>query len=411
MKKKYICADWVLVCDDEFTIIENGAIVFDDKIIDVDSCLKLKTKYPNCTFEYLGKNSVLMPGLINAHVHLEFSANKTTLVYGNFVQWLFSVIKHREELINKASKELLDQKLNDMLQSGVTTIGAISSYGFELESCINTSLNVVYFNEILGSKADMVDTLFADFQQRLDISLSYKKDNFIPAIAIHSAYSTHPFLIREVLKIAKKHNMPVSAHFMESQAENDWLNYSKGEFEQFFQDMLGQSIALTTPIDFLKQFEGLDKLSFAHCTRANKQELQQIKNLNATIIHCPNSNRLLNNDRLNLNFLDDIALSIGTDGLSSNYTLKIFDEIKDGFFMHYDIDTKQLAKKLLLSATNGGAKALGLQKGILKKDYDADIISFKIDDSGVVDSLPVAIILQDTKPTHIFIKGKDEINK
>jgi cytosine/adenosine deaminase-related metal-dependent hydrolase len=175
--------------------------------------------------------------------------------------------------------------------------------------------------------------------------------------------------------------------------------------------MLGQSIALTTPIDFLKQFEGLDKLSFAHCTRANKQELQQIKNLNATIIHCPNSNRLLNNDRLNLNFLDDIALSIGTDGLSSNYTLKIFDEIKDGFFMHYDIDTKQLAKKLLLSATNGGAKALGLQKGILKKDYDADIISFKIDDSGVVDSLPVAIILQDTKPTHIFIKGKDEINK
>ena len=89
---KFISADWLLTCDDNFTIMQNAAIVFDEKILEIDTIEKIQTKYPNETIKYLGKNSVLMPGLINAHVHLEFSANKTTLKYGNFVQWLFSVM-------------------------------------------------------------------------------------------------------------------------------------------------------------------------------------------------------------------------------------------------------------------------------------------------------------------------------
>ena len=167
-----------------------------------------------------------MPGLINTHVHLEFSANKTTLKYGNFVKWLFSVMEHREELIEKATKELIDEELKNMISNGTTSIGAISSYGFDMDSCVDSALNVVYFTEVLGSKADMIDTLFLDFQAKLKSAIAQTSDNFIPAIAIHSPYSTHPFLIREVLSIAKDKKMAVSAHFQESKAENDWLNHS-----------------------------------------------------------------------------------------------------------------------------------------------------------------------------------------
>jgi len=408
----FISADWLLTCDDNFTIMQNAAIVFDEKILEIDSIEKIQTKYPNETIKYLGKNSVLMPGLINAHVHLEFSANKTTLKYGNFVQWLFSVMQNREDLIEKATKELISKELTNMIASGTTSIGAISSYGFDMEACIESPLNIVYFTEVLGSKADMIDTLFVDFQAKLKSAVTHKSDNFIPAIAIHSPYSTHPFLIREVLNMAREKNMSVSAHFQESKAENDWLNYSKGEFEPFFKDMLNQNTSLAKPVEFLKQFSNIKNLSFTHCVEANKEELEEIKKLNASIIHCPNSNRLLNNTILDIDHTKDISLALGTDGLSSNNTLNIFEEMRNAFFMHTTIDTKKLAQKLLLASTKGGAKALGLNKGTLEKNYDADFISFTLPDTCTnEEELATAIILHTTKTTHTYIKGIDELNK
>ena len=409
---KLIYADWLVTCDENFKIIKNGAIAFDEKIIDIGTSDEFQIKYENETQEYLGTNSVLMPGLINTHVHLEFSANKTTLKYGNFVQWLFSVMEHREELIEKATKKLVDEELKNMISNGTTTIGAISSYGFDMESCVESALNVVYFTEVLGSKADMIDTLFVDFKAKLKSAVAQTTDNFIPAIAIHSPYSTHPFLIREVLRIAQESNMAVSAHFQESKAENDWLNYSTGEFESFFKDMLDQHKSLTQPNEFLEQFKNIKHLSFTHCVEANEKELEQIKNLGASITHCPNSNRLLNNSILNISYLDDIPLAMGTDGLSSNNTLNMFEEIRNAFFMHTNLESNQLAEKLLTASTAGGANALGLKKGKLAKDYDADIISFKLPDiCQKEEDLATSIILHTTKTTHTFIKGIDELNR
>lgn len=408
---KLIYADWLLTCDDNFTIIEKGAIAFDEKIIDIGTIDEFQIKYVNEKIEYLGNNSIIMPGLINTHVHLEFSANKTTLKYGNFVKWLFSVMEHREELIEKATTKLIDQELTNMISNGTTSIGAISSYGFDMDSCIKSPLNVVYFTEVLGSKAEMIDTLFLDFQAKLKSAIAHTSNSFIPAIAIHSPYSTHPFLIREVLNIAKAKDMPVSAHFQESKAENDWLNYSTGEFESFFKDILDQHKSLTQPSDFLEQFKNIKHLSFTHCVEANEKELQQIKKLGASITHCPNSNRLLNNSILNMSYLEDIPLAMGTDGLSSNNTLNMFEEIRNAFFMHTNLDSDHLAKKLLLASTKGGAKALGLNKGTLSVNYDSDIISFKLPDICNKEDLATSIILHTSKTTHTYIKGIDELNK
>ena len=404
---KLLTASWIVICDDEFNIIKDGAIVFDKTIIEIGDKEDMKKKYPTLIPKVCGKNSVIMAGLINSHIHLEFCANKTTLKYGNFVKWLFSVIANRDDLIQKATPELIDTELNKMLQNGTTTIGAISSYGFDMVSCVKSPINVVYFAEVLGSKANMVDTLFLDFKERLKSAKAHKSDNFIPAIAIHSPYSTHPILIREVLKIAKENNLAVSTHFQESVAENNWLNYSSGEFESFFKDMLDQHQSLQKPSAFLYQFKDIKNLSFTHCVQANSKELAQIKELDATIIHCPNSNRLLNNAVLNLSFLDNIPLAMGTDGLSSNHTLNMFEELRSAFFIHTNLEPNQLAIKLLLASTNGGAKALGLNKGSLTKGKDADIICFDLpDEIQEKQDLPTAIILHTSKVKQTYIKGE-----
>ena len=132
---KIIKASWLITSNAQNPIIKNGACVYDKQIIEVGEFSSLVNKYKDLSVDDLGANSVLMPGLVNSHVHLEFSANTTTLKYGNFMDWLYSVIKNRETLIEKANEELIEKKLHLMLKTGTTTIGAISSYSYDLNAC------------------------------------------------------------------------------------------------------------------------------------------------------------------------------------------------------------------------------------------------------------------------------------
>lgn len=405
---KILKATWLVTCDNNSTIIENGAVVYDETIIDIDSFEVIQKKYPDENIEDLGENSVLMPGLINSHVHLEFSANKTTLKYGNFLDWLHSVMNNREELVEKSSQVLIEKELKKMLKTGTTTIGAISSYGFDLKPCLQTPLNVVYFNEVIGSKPEMIDTLFSDFKARLNTTLQYKSQRFIPAIAIHSPYSVHPFLLREVLQIAKEKELCVTAHFLESSEEKEWLQDNSGGFLEFFMKLLGQNQSVTSPLEFLEQFKGLRHLSFTHCVEANEEELEKIASLHAVINHCPTSNRLLNNTKLNLKKLGGIPFSLGTDGLSSNNSLSMFDELRNALMIHTHRNVNRLAQKLLKAATLNGAVALGLNKGSLEKGKQSDLIAFYLPDCVCnVEDVATHIILHTKYASRIIIGGND----
>jgi len=404
---KIISANWLVTCDENSSIIENGAVVFDDKIIDIDSLSNIEKKYPNIEITKLDKNSVLMPGLINSHVHLEFSGNTTTLKYGNFYSWLNSVIKHREDLITKANKKFISTKLDRMKKTGTTTIGAISSYSYDLEPCVQSPINTVFFSEVIGSKGDMIDTLFADFKDRLNMAKKHKSSTFIPAIAIHSPYSVHPFLVRETLKLAREENLAVSSHFLESREEFDWLHRDEGLFVEFFKNFLGQTQAVSKPMEFLNLFSNVKNLSFTHCVEASDADLEKIKSLGASINHCVTSNRLLNNTKLDLSKLEDIPFTIGTDGLSSNNSLSMFDELRNALMAHFDKNVIDFSKQLLKAATINGSRALGLNKGAIIKDLDADMITFNLpDEIEDKEDLAMHIILHTKFVDNVIIGGK-----
>ncbi|WP_417328232.1 aminofutalosine deaminase family hydrolase [Halarcobacter sp.] len=407
---KILSASWIITCNEDSAIIKDGAIVFDEKIIDVGTKEFIENKYPEVEIESLGENSVLMPGLINSHVHLEFSSNATTLKYGNFMQWLNSVIASREELVEKATSKLISKKLSKMLKSGTTTIGAISSYSLDIEPCVKTPINTVFFTEVIGSKADMIDNLFADFKARLNTAKKNESKNFIPAIAIHSPYSVHPFLVRETLNLARKDKLAVSSHFLESPEEFEWLHRDEGGFLEFFKNFLGQEKSVTKPMEFLNQFKDIDNLSFTHCVEASDNDLKKIKELNAFVNHCVTSNRLLNNTKLDIDRLIDLKVpfTIGTDGLSSNNSLSMFDELRNCLMMHVDKNPIFFSKSLLQAATINGSKALGLQKGQLVKEKDADIIAINLPDNiKDEEDLCMNVILHTKFVSKVFIGGQN----
>ena len=401
---KILRADFLITCKDDFEIIEDGVIFFDENIIDIKKYSEVKQKDYN--IEYLGENSVILPGLVNPHVHLEFSANRTTLSYGDFITWLGSVIRNREELIEK--REIFIKKaLNNILKSGTTAIGAISSFGGELKECVSSELKVVYFNEILGSRADTVDILFQDFKSRLHISEDMADEKFIPAISVHSPYSTHPVLAKNALDIAIKKNYLISTHFMESQAERDWLDNGTGDFIKFFNSFTPNAKPLCSGLEYLDLFKDTKTL-FTHCTKATKEEIDKIESQNGYITHCPVSNRLLGNGRLKIEQLNENILTLGTDGLSSNISLNLWDEMRMALMLHDNEDINKLAKQLLKMATKNGAKSLMLNSSELKKDKKADIIVVSLPDKIISkDELATHLILNTKEAKKVFIDGKE----
>lgn len=409
---KIILADYILLMDKDFTVIENGGVVFDKSIIEVSSDVEsLKEKYKEAEVILTHKNSVLMPGLINAHTHLEFSGNRTTLEYGSFMGWLNSVMEHREELINSCEDSCMEYALASMLKSGITSIGAISSLGRDLSVCANTPQKVVYFSELIGSNPSSADILFNDFKGRLDNAYYRKSETFFPAIAIHSTYSVHPVLIKKALEIAKEDDLVVSAHFMESSSERKWIDDGKGEFKAFFKKYLNTETPVTDAKRFLEAFKGM-KTIFTHCVHTTEEERMEIENLGATIAHCPVSNRLLGAGRLDLEAIKnrEISYSIATDGLSSNNSLSLFDELRTALMIHYDLDLRILAKDLLRGVTVNPAHALGLNSGEICEGKDADLITFTLpNEIKTEESLAYQIILHTKEVESVYINGEKTI--
>lgn len=387
------------------TILRDHGIVFDKTIIDVSPNNDLRSRYgEQCT--ELGKGSVVVPGLINSHVHLEFSANRSTLAYGSFMPWLSSVIAARDELINECDDECTSRAIEMMLSNGITAFGAVSSYGFDLEPCFKASQKVVFFNELIGSDPQMADALYGNFQERLFASQELKREGFYPSIAIHSPYSVHRILIQKALKYAREKELRVTAHFMESPAEREWLDSNSGAFEPFFKNFLKQTQAANTAEEFLSYFRDVPTL-FTHAVHASEEELTTISEGSHTIIHCPISNRLLGNGVLDLKPLEEknIRFVCGTDGLSSNYTLDLFEEMKIALFLHPSEDLLSLARQLWQSVTSHAAEALQLNCGKITPTFDADILVMRVN-YPINEQLPIHLINQPRVIESVYIQGE-----
>jgi len=387
---------------------ENLAVAFDTKIQAIDSVENLQKLYPNASLETPRENSVLYPGFINTHVHLEFSANKTTLQYGEFMPWLNSVIENREELVGSCGNEVMLNACNEMMRSGVTTFGAISSFGTELEVCTKTPQKVLFFNELIGSNATTADMLYADFLERLAESKNCVNDGIIPAIAIHSPYSVHPIVLQRAIAVAKKEGLPLSAHFLESQAEREWLEKEKGDFLDFFEKFFSTSMPVTNIEEFMNAFNSVPT-HFTHAVQATEEELNFLSSKGHSIAHCPRSNRLLGCGRLSIETLieNDMPFTTATDGLSSNNTLSILDELRAALMLHHLAPLEELASLLIKSITSNPAEIFSLNSGKIEVGKDADFafVTLPAKPSNLK-SIALQTILHVNEVDEVWIEGK-----
>jgi aminodeoxyfutalosine deaminase len=397
---KILVADFIYVSEG---YIQKKAIAFDNVIKNIDSLDVLKKMYPKAEIINTPKNSIIYPGFINSHVHLEFSNNKTSLKYGSFVPWLKSVIKNTD-MIQKCTTNDMKKASKEMLKSGITSFGAISSNGNDLKTCVDAPQRVVFFNEILGSKEENSETSYELFIKRVENSLKYDSQKFKTAISIHSPYSTHPILIKKAISLAKEKKFLLSAHLLESKAEKEWIEEGNGEFYNLYNEFFGITKPINTKQSFIKAFDDIPT-HFIHLTNASSNDISYIESKKHSVAHCPRSNRLLGCGILDVCKLN-IPWTTATDGLSSNWSLNIFDELRASVMLHANDDLMNLANRLIQSITNIPAKILDLNCGVIEVGKFADFAIIKLPDCpNILEEISLWAILHTKQVNQLYIGG------
>lgn len=396
---KILKTKYLLLCDKEFKILQNHAIIFDNEIKEILPISKLKNRGIPSSAQVFS-SAVALPALSNAHTHLEYSANKAHLDFNGFTAWLKSVFENRSALGIKLKANLLQKQIKNILASGVCALGEYSSFGLDLELA-KSPLRTRFYCEILGTNENFLQASWQGFLARFNEAKKLQNECFKPAIAVHSPYSTHKELAKKAINLANEQDLLLSAHLAESIEEMEFLEGKNNDFKHTLSFVNPNIKPLYSLGEFISMFDK-DKTLFIHCVHA-KNFFDKL----GFIAHCPRSNRFLSSGVLDIKKAAKHAtIALGTDGLSSNLSLDLWDELRSALFIHKDNDLNDLAKRLLLSATSGGAKALGFNSGVIEVGKNADIACFALPQGTKENRLALDLILHTKKAKALFIGGE-----
>lgn len=321
-------------------------------------------------------NKVVMPGLINTHAHIPMSIFRETLDGYGLQDWLTKKIWPMEDKLTKQDIFYASYlSFIEMVKTGTTTINdmyfmteeiikAMQEVGVRLQTT-RTVMNV-------SGKEDGI--LRIKELKELIGKYNEKDERLTLNVGIHGMYTADSEYIDECVKIAKEYELPVHIHFCENTNEiNDIKQIHQKE-----------------PIQVLKNKFNNVKTILAHCVKLNESDIQQMKDMNISVSHCPISNLKLGCGIAKINEMlqNGINVTLGTDGQGSGSSLDLFETMKFTALLQKGIteEPKNLpAYEVLKMATINGAKALGLEKkiGSIEIGKLADIIIIDIEDTKI----------------------------
>ncbi|MDI6689705.1 MAG: amidohydrolase family protein [Actinomycetota bacterium] len=374
-----LTAKWVLPITRE-PIDEGAVLISKDVIKAVGSKEELKKVHPKEPLIDFGR-AIIMPGLVNTHTHLEYSAFRGILKNLSFFPWIVELVKKSRKL------SLSDWKVSalfgtlECIKSGVTCVANIISFGPGFEVLLQSELRGLAFHEVIeidDAKADQKilesEKIIQDWKEKCGNGL------LNVGVSPHATYTVAPRVFQSLSEWAQHNGLLLSTHLAESREEYRFLKMAG--LKLFWQPRgpclpclpEGRPTGRVSPVRYLEQLGVLDNNVIAvHCVHVDKEDIGILKEKDVGITCCPRSNARLKVGTAPLSdfFESDLRVGFGTDSLASNDDLNILSEFKTALLQH-KIPPQQLVKM----ATLGGAQVLRMENqiGSLEEGKQADII-------------------------------------
>ncbi|HEU4990093.1 MAG TPA: amidohydrolase family protein [Gemmatimonadaceae bacterium] len=333
--------------------------------------------------------TVLMPGLVNAHTHLELTAMRGFLEDLEFHAWIRQLVNARGDVLTRDM--LLDSArhgIDEGLAAGTTTFADTCDSGVVFDSLLERGVRGIMYQEVFGPAPATCDDAMRALRDKVDAMLPRQTALVRVGVSPHAPYTVSDRLFAAAARYAIQARLPIAIHIAESESEQRLVVEARGPFaDALVKRGIRVEARARSPIQLLRGLRVLDAQPLLiHCVRADQSDVHAIAASGCSVAHCPASNAKLGHGIAPLTeFLDaGIPVGLGSDSVASNNRMHMLGEAWLAA-LHQRARARRpdavSAAQALRLATIDGARALGLDDtvGSLEPGKAADLAAFPLD--------------------------------
>lgn len=333
----------------------------------------------------------ILPGLVNAHTHLEFSDLTTRIGEPGMrlPDWIRRVIDYRRGRTASPGAAIV-QGLAESAAAGVTTVGEIATTGWRLNHDA-LPLGIVAFHEWIALAQERIYERLAD--ARHFFRTASDDARYTVGLSPHAPYTVHPILCDLIVNMASEDApCPVAMHVAESPEEIELLADGRGALVEMLTELgFWRADAIppgTRPIDYLRMLSVAPRALVVHGNYLDSDELDFLAQRadRMSLVYCPRTHAYFGHAPYH-SIADlqrrGVNVCLGTDSRASNPDLSLWNELKYVARRFPELS----GAAILTLGTTAGAKALGMDSacGQLLPGMRADYCLAKVPNAASTD--------------------------
>ena len=389
--------------------LEDGAVVVreDGRIAAVGPFSEVRRDWAGEAVRDLGEQA-LLPGLINAHCHLDYTSLRHAInPQRSFTAWISRINALKRQMTDEDYLAAIAEGFEELRAWGTTTVCNLEAFPELLPKLPPPPIRTWWFLELIDIRSR------APSEALLEGALSFfeEHEGWLGGFGLnpHAPYTASPELFRLCSECAERFGMPLTTHIAESAEEEAMFRRGEGEMFAFLQGLgrrmddcgarssFSNAVAsgLIGPGWLLAHANELDEEDFA---------LIAARPGDWHVVHCPRSHAFFRHRPFPWRQLEEagVTISLGTDSLASNDSLSLFAELQAAQKAIPGVTSETLVR----TVTTHPARALRKsgELGALLPGAHADLIALPF--AGTLPEVYEAIIAHRSPMEWMMLDGK-----